>query len=62
MRSGLSPSIDSPNSLISPSLGFRKPMIAEMQVVFPAPLRPSSASTPLGCNEKLTPCNMWLSP
>ena len=62
MRSGLSPSIGSPNSLISPSCGFRKPMMVEMQVVLPAPLRPSSASTPPGCSEKLTPCRIWLSP
>ena len=62
MRSGLKPSIGSPNSRISPSLGFKKPMIVEMQVVFPAPLRPNSASTPPGCKEKLTPCRMWLSP
>ena len=62
MRSGLSPSIGSPNNLISPSRGFRKPMIVEMQVVFPAPLRPSSASTPPGRKEKLTPCKIWLSP
>jgi hypothetical protein len=30
-------------------------MIVEMQVVFPAPLRPNSASTPPGAREKLTP-------
>ena len=62
MRSGLSPPIGSPNSLISPSRGVRKPMMVEMQVVFPAPLRPSSASTPPGSQEKLTPCRIWLSP
>jgi len=37
-------------------------MIVEMQVVFPAPFRPSSANTPPERKEKLTPCRMWLSP
>jgi len=35
--------------------------MVEMQVVFPAPFRPSSANTPPGRKEKLTSCKMWLS-
>jgi len=33
-------------------------MMVEMQVVFPAPLRPNNANTPPGGNEKLTVQNM----
>ena len=37
-------------------------MMVLMQVVFPAPLRPSSASTRPACSANETPCSTWLSP
>src|SRR6266545_2792942 len=60
--SGESFPIASPNRRMSPVRGGRKPMMALMQVVLPAPLRPRSASTLPGFNENETPCRTWLSP
>ena len=37
-------------------------MIVDMQVVLPAPLRPSRPSSRPGCSENETPCSTWLSP
>ena len=45
IASGARRSIGSPNSRTLPVRGGRKPMMVFMQVVLPAPLRPSSAST-----------------
>ena len=62
IASGESLPIVSPNSRISPARGGRKPMIALMHVVFPAPLRPSNASTRPAFSENDMPCSTWLSP
>jgi len=45
IASGASPAIASPNRRIAPLRGGRKPMMALMQVVLPAPFLPSSART-----------------
>ena len=37
-------------------------MMELMQVVLPAPLRPSRTSSRLRCREKPTPLSAWLSP
>src|SRR5207245_10412865 len=62
MRSGASPAIGSPNRRIAPLRGGRKPMIALMQVVLPAPFLPSSARTLPAPTSNETPCRTWLSP
>ena len=47
---------------LRPRRGLRKPMMVDMQVVLPAPLRPSNPSNPPARNAKPTPCSTWLSP
>ena len=37
-------------------------MMVDMQVVLPAPLRPSSPSSRPGRSANETPCSTWLSP
>ena len=46
--SGARPATGSPNRLIAPRRGRRKPMMVAMQVVLPAPLRPSRPSRRAG--------------
>ena len=62
IASGTRRETGSPNKRISPRRGGRKPMMALMQVVFPAPLRPSSASTFPALSVNDTSCSTWLSP
>src|SRR4051794_9250903 len=52
----------SPNSRTSPLRGRTKPTMALMQVVLPAPLRPSNARTFPEETENETPWRTWLSP
>jgi len=62
MTSGARRDTGSPNRRIVPLRGGRKPMTVFMQVVFPAPFRPSSATTRPSPSEKETSCRTWLSP
>ena len=51
-----------PSKCTVPERGRSSPEMARRQVVFPAPLPPSSASTSLGRTSKLTPNSAWKSP
>src|SRR6185503_7472221 len=62
MTSGESRSTGSPKRNTRPLRGRSQPMTVFMQVVLPAPLRPSSASTLPSPTLKETECSTWLSP